>query len=281
MRQYLDYLKKVKDEGIDLGDRTKTGTRNLFGELLEFDLQEGFPLQTTKKIHLPSVIGELLWFLSGDTNTAELKRLGIRIWDEWATEYGELGPIYGYQWRSWRGYNRGEEIDQIQYVINNLNLRPESRRTLVSTWNVGDLPDESISPQDNVDLGKMALAPCHVLFQFFPMGDRLDCVMYQRSQDIILGAPFNIASYALLLHMVAQQTGYRAGKLKMMVGVAHIYKDHLEDPTITDEILSRTPKALPTLKIKRIPESIFDYKVEDFEFINYNPDPAVKAKIAV
>ena len=263
MKEYLNYLEKVLNEGVEKKDRTNTGTLSIFGAQLRFDLQKGFPLVTTKKIHLKSVVHELLWFLSGDTNTKYLVENGVTIWDEWADEHGDLGPVYGKQWRSWLGPN-GEHIDQISNVIEMIKTNPDSRRLIVSAWNVADL--------DN-----MALMPCHAFFQFYVAEGKLSCQLYQRSADSFLGVPFNLASYALLTHMVAHQTGLDVGEFVWTGGDCHIYSNHVNQ---VKEQLSRSPRELPLLKIKRKPADIFSYTFEDFEFINYNPHPAIKAPVA-
>ena len=227
MKQYLDLMRHVRQNGTQKGDRTGTGTLSLFGYQMRFDLAQGFPLVTTKKLHLRSIIHELLWFLKGETNTRYLKENGVSIWDEWATPDGALGPIYGYQWRSWPTPD-GQSLDQISHVIEQIRINPNSRRHIVSAWNVGDLPDESVSPQENVAHNKMALAPCHAFFQFYVADGRLSCQLYQRSADIFLGVPFNIASYALLTMMVAQATGLEPGDFVHTFGDAHLYQNHLE-----------------------------------------------------
>lgn len=280
MQQYLDLMREIKEQGVDKGDRTGTGTRSLFGRQLRFDLQAGFPLLTTKKVHLKSVIYELLWFLSGSTDNTWLQQRGVTIWNEWALETGDLGPIYGKQWRSWACPD-GTTIDQIAMVVEQIKRNPDSRRLIVSGWNPADLPDESLSPQENVRRGKAALPPCHTLFQFYVVNGRLSCQLYQRSADFFLGVPFNIASYALLTHMMAQQCDLEVGEFVHTFGDLHLYANHLNDPNIVDEQLSRTPRALPTLKIRRRPADIFSYDYEDFEVIGYDPDPAIRAPIAV
>jgi len=264
MRQYLDLMQDILDNGYQKGDRTGTGTLSVFGRQLRFDLSEGFPLVTTKKLHLRSIIHELLWFLSGDTNIKYLKENGVSIWDEWADENGDLGPVYGHQWRSWPAPN-GEKVDQISKVIDQIKKKPNSRRHIVSAWN----PSE---------VDKMALPPCHALFQFYVAGDTLSCQLYQRSADYFLGVPFNIASYALLVHMFAQQCDLKPGEFVWTGGDVHLYSNHLEQAR---EQLSREPKSLPQLNIKRKPASIFDYKFEDFEILNYESHPTIKAPIAV
>lgn len=277
MKAYLDLLQYIIDQGTQKGDRTGTGTLSVFGYQMRFDLQQGFPLLTTKKLHLPSIIHELLWFLSGDSNIEYLKQNKVRIWNEWATEDGEIGPLYGKQWTAWQTPD-GEVINQIEQVIETLKTNPNSRRMIVSAWNPADLPDESISPQDNVHQGRMALAACHAFFQFYVAEGRLSCQLYQRSADTFLGVPFNIASYALLTHMVAQQTGYQVGEFIWTGGDVHLYNNTLEQ---TREQLQRTPYPLPQLNIKRKPDSIFDYQFEDFEILNYQAHPHIKAQVSV
>ncbi len=277
MRQYLDLLQDILDNGAQKGDRTGTGTLSVFGRQMRFDLNEGFPLVTTKQIHLPSVIHELLWFLKGDTNTKYLRDNGVKIWDEWATEDGELGPVYGKQWRSWT-IGDYKAVDQIKEVLWQLQNKPNSRRIIVSTWNVADLPDESISPQANVKNGKMALAPCHCLFQFYVANGKLSCQLYQRSCDTFLGVPFNIASYALLTHMVAQQCGLGVGEFIWTGGDVHLYSNHLEQARLQ---LTRELYPLPKLVLDFNPYSIFDYEFCDFSLSDYRYHPSIKAKISV
>ena len=264
MKQYLDLLQHVLDHGILKEDRTGTGTHSVFGYQMRFDLQNGFPLLTTKKLHLKSIIHELLWFLKGDTNVKYLQANGVRIWNEWADENGDLGHIYGYQWRSWPDYNGGH-IDQIKEAIDTIQNNPDSRRIIVSAWNVADLP-------------QMNLPPCHAFFQFYVANGKLSLQLYQRSADIFLGVPFNIASYALLLMMVAQVTGLEAGDFVHTLGDAHIYNNHIEQ---VREQLSREPRALPTMKLNPNVKSIFDFKYEDFELTDYNPHPHIAGKVAV
>ncbi|GAA4406488.1 thymidylate synthase [Quisquiliibacterium transsilvanicum] len=264
MKPYLDLMRHVLEHGADKADRTGTGTRSVFGWQMRFDLSQGFPLVTTKKLHLRSIINELIWFLSGDTSTRWLRENGVSIWDEWADENGELGPIYGYQWRHWRTTDGGE-IDQISDVIDRIRKDPDSRRLIVSAWNVADLP-------------KMALAPCHAFFQFYVAGGRLSCQMYQRSADIFLGVPFNIASYALLTHMVAQQCDLEPGDFVWTGGDCHLYSNHLEQAR---EQLAREPHPLPRLEILRRPDSIFDYRFEDFAVHDYRAHPHIKAPVAI
>ncbi|MFT5888794.1 MAG: thymidylate synthase [Zhongshania sp.] len=279
MRQYLDLLRDVRDNGTDKGDRTGVGTRSVFGRQLRFDLRQGFPLLTTKKVHLRSIICELIWFLQGSCDNNWLQERGVSIWNEWALESGDLGPIYGRQWRSWACPD-GSTIDQISDVIEMIRRKPDSRRLLVNAWNPADLPDESLSPQENVRRGRAALPPCHTLFQFYVAEGRLSCQLYQRSADLFLGVPFNIASYALLTHMIAQQCDLEVGDFVHTFGDCHLYQNHLTEE-IVEEQLRRSPKALPTLRIKRRPDSVFDYTLEDFEFENYQPYPGIKAPIAV
>lgn len=276
--QYLRLLKKILDEGTPKGDRTGTGTHSLFGAQMRFNLQEGFPLLTTKKVHMKSITHELLWFLKGETNTKYLTDNGVSIWDEWATQTGDLGPVYGKQWRDFGG------VDQIKDVIEQIKQRPNSRRLIVSAWNPAALPDESVSPQANVENGKMALAPCHCLFQFYvapgthPQRGALSCQLYQRSADIFLGVPFNIASYSLLTHMVAQVCDLEVGDFVHTFGDVHLYQNHLQQ-ALTQ--LEREPKALPTLKLNPAIKDIFGFRFEDIEILNYDPHPGIKAPIAV
>ena len=264
MKQYLDLLQHVLDHGILKEDRTGTGTHSVFGYQMRFDLQNGFPLLTTKKLHLKSIIHELLWFLKGDTNVKYLQENGVRIWNEWADENGDLGHIYGYQWRSWPDYDGGH-IDQIKEAIDTIQNNPDSRRIIVSAWNVADLP-------------QMNLPPCHAFFQFYVANGKLSLQLYQRSADIFLGGPFNIASYALLLMMVAQVTGLEAGDFVHTLGDAHIYNNHIEQ---VREQLSREPRDLPKMKLNPDVKSIFDFKYEDFELTDYNPHPHIAGKVAV
>ncbi len=277
MKQYLQLVEKILNEGQQKGDRTGSGTLSLFGYQMRFDLSQGFPLVTTKKVHLKSIIHELLWFLKGDTNIAYLQDNKVSIWNEWADENGELGPVYGHQWRSWPT-PQGEQIDQIETIIEQIKQTPNSRRIIVSAWNVADLPDETISPQANVALGKMALAPCHAFFQFYVADGKLSCQLYQRSCDTFLGLPFNIASYALLTHMVAQQCELDVGDFIWTGGDVHLYMNHLEQAKLQ---ISREPYDLPTLHIKRKPESIFDYQYEDFELKDYQSHAHIKGEISV
>lgn len=277
MRQYLDLLQHIYELGTKKEDRTGTGTRSIFGTQLRFNLQEGFPLLTTKKLSTRAIIHELLWFLMGSTNINYLKENGVKIWDEWATEDGDLGPVYGKQWRKWEGPD-GRVIDQVSDVIEQIKKRPHSRRLIVSAWNPSELPDESVSPQENVKNGRMALAPCHCLFQFYVADGRLSCQLYQRSADVFLGVPFNIASYSLLTHMIAQVCGLQAGDFVHTFGDVHLYSNHLEQ---AKEQLGREPKGLPQLKLNSAVSSIFDFRFGDIEILNYDPHPAIKAPIAV
>ncbi len=274
MKQYHDLLKHVLENGSQKGDRTGTGTKSVFGYQMRFDLSEGFPMVTTKKLHLKSIIHELLWFLKGDTNIEYLKENGVRIWNEWADDNGDLGPVYGHQWRNWNS----EGIDQIKEVVETLKNNPNSRRMLVSAWNPSVLPDTSVSFSENVANGKAALPPCHAFFQFYVADGKLSCQLYQRSADIFLGVPFNIASYALLTMMMAQVCGYKPGDFVHTFGDAHIYSNHMEQVELQ---LSREPRPLPTMKINPEIKDIFGFKFEDFNLENYNPHPGIKAKVAV
>lgn len=279
MKAYLDLMQDVVDNGVDREDRTGVGTRSVFGRQIRFDLGKGFPLVTTKKVHLKSIIVELLWFLKGSTDNSWLKERGVSIWDEWATATGDLGPIYGKQWRSWAGPD-GQVVDQISEVIDQIRNKPHSRRLIVSAWNPVELPDESMAPQENVKQGRMALAPCHCLFQFYVQNGKLSCQLYQRSADLFLGVPFNIASYALLTHMIAQQCDLEVGEFIHTFGDCHLYTNHLTEDIVFEQ-LKRTPKALPSLRISRRPASIFDYELEDFEVQGYESDPTIRAPIAI
>lgn len=274
MRQYLDLVRRVIDEGVVKEDRTGTGTRSVFGHQMRFDLSEGFPLVTTKKIHMKSIVHELLWFIQGDTNIEYLTQNGVRIWNEWADENGDLGPVYGHQWRNWNS----EDIDQLSNVINTLKNNPDSRRMLVSAWNPSVLPDTSKSFSENVANGKAALPPCHAFFQFYVANGKLSCQLYQRSADIFLGVPFNIASYALLTEMLAQVCGYQAGEFIHTLGDAHIYTNHMDQIALQ---LSRTPKPLPTLKLNKAITDLFAFRAEDIEIVNYEPHPGIKGVVAV
>lgn len=264
MRQYLDLMQHVLDNGVFKEDRTGTGTKSVFGYQMRFDLEEGFPLVTTKKLHLRSIIHELLWFLKGDTNIKYLKENGVSIWDEWADENGNLGPVYGYQWRSWPSAD-GSHIDQISQIIDQLKNNPDSRRIIVSAWNVGEIEN-------------MALPPCHAFFQFYVAQGKLSCQLYQRSADIFLGVPFNIASYALLTMMAAQVTNLKPGEFIHTFGDAHLYSNHLEQVKLQ---LSRSPHPLPEMKINAEVKNLFEFKFEDFELVNYICDPHIKAPVAV
>lgn len=274
MKQYLDLVKHVIDNGIGKDDRTGTGTKSVFGYQMRFDLQQGFPILTTKKLHLKSIIHELLWFLKGDTNIAYLKENGIKIWDAWADENGNLGPVYGHQWRNWNS----EGIDQITEVIETIKTNPSSRRLLVSAWNPSVLPDTSKSFSENVAHNKAALPPCHAFFQFYVSDGKLSCQLYQRSADIFLGVPFNIASYALLTMMVAQVTGYEYGDFIHTFGDAHIYNNHRAQ---IDLQLTRTPRTLPKMRLNHKITNIFNFKFEDFELIGYDPYPLIKGQVSV
>ena len=264
MKQYLELMRHVKTHGVRKDDRTGTGTVSVFGYQMRFNLSEGFPAITTKKLHFRSIIGELLWFLSGDTNIHSLHEYGVSIWDEWADEDGDLGPIYGYQWRSWPTAD-GRHVDQVTRVLDQIKSNPDSRRLMVSAWNVGEIE-------------KMALPPCHTLFQFYVADGRLSCQLYQRSADIFLGVPFNIASYSLLTLMVAQIVGLKPGDFVHTLGDAHLYLNHLEQ---ADLQLTRQPRPLPQMKIKAEVDSLFDFKYEDFEIVGYDPHPGIRAPVAV
>ena len=264
MKIYLNLLEKILNEGVQKGDRTGTGTLSIFGHQMRFDLSEGFPLLTTKKLHTKSIIYELLWFLKGDTNVRYLQEHGVRIWNEWADENGDLGPVYGHQWRSWPDYDGGV-IDQIQYVVNQIKTNPNSRRMIVSAWNVAEV-------------NKMALPPCHTLFQFYVCDGRLSLQLYQRSADTFLGVPFNIASYALLCMMMAHVCGLRPGEFIHTTGDTHLYLNHLEQARLQ---LTREPRPLPTMRINPDVKSIFDFQFEDFELVGYDPHPHIKAEVSV
>lgn len=279
MKQYLGLIQDILDNGVDRGDRTGTGTRSVFGRQLRFDLSQGFPLVTTKSVHLKSVIVELLWFLQGRTDVAWLQERGCKIWNEWADTNGDLGPVYGKQWRSWACPD-GSTIDQISGVIDQIRRHPHSRRLIVSAWNPADLPDESRSPQQNVADGRMALAACHTLFQFYVAEGRLSCQLYQRSADVFLGVPFNIASYALLTHMIAQQCELLPGDFVHTFGDCHLYHNHLTDAIVYEQ-LRREPRKLPRLEIRSKPDSIFAYQLEDFDFVDYQPHPRIVAPVSV
>ncbi len=264
MRQYLDLMQRVLDAGTPKTDRTGTGTLSIFGHQMRFDLQQGFPLVTTKKLHLKSIIYELLWFLRGDTNVRYLHEHGVTIWNEWADEHGDLGPVYGHQWRSWARPD-GETVDQVSEVIERIKTHPDSRRLIISAWNVGELP-------------QMALPPCHLLFQFYVADGRLSCQLYQRSADIFLGVPFNIASYSLLTLMVAQVTGLEPGEFIHTFGDAHLYQNHIQQARLQ---LSRAPRSLPRLRMNGEVPSIFDFQYEDFQLEDYDPHPHIRAPVAV
>ena len=277
MKQYLELMRHVRDNGVFKGDRTGTGTKSVFGYQMRFDLSEGFPMVTTKKLHLKSIVHELLWFLKGDTSTRYLVENGVSIWNEWADENGDLGPVYGKQWRSW-DVGDGTAVDQIAELVVALKERPNSRRLIVSAWNPAQLPDETISPQENVKIGKMALAPCHCLFQFYVADGKLSCQLYQRSADIFLGVPFNIASYALFTMMLAQVCDLELGEFVHTFGDAHLYSNHFEQ---VETQLARTPGTLPTIKMNPDVKNIFDFKFEDFELCDYNPQPHISAPVAI
>jgi len=274
MKQYIDLVNTVLENGAEKGDRTGTGTKSIFGYQMRFNLSKGFPLVTTKKIHIKSVIHELLWFIKGETNIKYLSDNGVRIWNEWADKNGNLGPVYGYQWRNWNN----ENIDQLSDVINTLKTNPNSRRMLISAWNPSVLPDTSKSFSENVANGKAALPPCHSFFQFYVANNKLSCQLYQRSADIFLGVPFNIASYALLTEMLAQVCGFKAGEFIHTLGDAHIYNNHMEQIRLQ---LSRTTKPLPKLKLNPKIQNLFDFKYEDVEILNYEPHPAIKGIVSV
>ena len=275
--QYLALLRDILANGVKRGDRTGTGTLSVFGRMYRHDLREGFPLLTTKKLHVKSIVHELLWFLQGGTNTKYLKDHGVSIWDEWATDSGDLGPIYGAQWRGWPGRD-GQPIDQVTALIAGIRRNPNSRRHIISAWNVAYLPDEHQKPQENALAGRMALAPCHVLYQFYVADGRLSCMLTQRSEDVLLGVPYNGASVAFLTHMVAQQCDLEPGEIVHSFGDLHLYLNHIEQARLQ---LSREPRPLPRLRITRRPESISDYQYEDFEVIGYDPHPHISAPISV
>ncbi len=277
MKQYLDLMRYVRDHGVRKEDRTGTGTVSTFGYQMRFNLEEGFPLVTTKKCHLKSIIHELLWFLRGDTNIGYLQEHNVKIWNEWATPEGDLGPVYGAQWRSW-AIPDGGVIDQMADVIEQIKTKPDSRRLIVSAWNPAYLPDEGVAPHDNAASGKMALPPCHTLFQFYVLNGKLSCQLYQRSADIFLGVPFNIASYALLTLMVAQVAGLKPGDFVHTLGDAHLYTNHMEQ---VDLQLTRDPLPLPSMHINPYVNDLFEFKYEDFELLNYQSHGAIKAPIAI
>ncbi|RDH42403.1 thymidylate synthase [Zooshikella ganghwensis] len=277
MKQYLALMQHVYDHGVFRNDRTGTGAYSVFGYQMRFDLQQGFPLVTTKKCHLRSIIHELLWFLKGDTNIGYLQENGVSIWNEWATDEGELGPVYGKQWRSWEGAN-GEVVDQLSQLIHDIKTNPNSRRLVVSAWNPTVLPDTSISPKENAVIGKQALPPCHCLFQFYVADGKLSCQLYQRSADIFLGVPFNIASYALLTMMIAQVCDLQLGEFVHTLGDAHLYANHLEQAKTQ---LERNPLPLPTMRINPEVKDLFAFTFDDFALENYQFHPHIKAPIAV
>ena len=274
MKQYLDLVQHVMDNGVSKNDRTGTGTKSIFGYQMRFNLENGFPLVTTKKLHLKSIIHELLWFLKGDTNIKYLQDNGVKIWDGWADKNGDLGPVYGSQWRNWNNDN----IDQISNLIEMIKKNPKSRRMIVSAWNPSVLPDTSISFNENIKNGKAALPPCHAFFQFYVANGKLSCQLYQRSADIFLGVPFNIASYSLFTHMVAHVCELKVGDFIHTFGDAHIYTNHFDQVKLQ---LSRKPNKLPSLKIKRSVKDIFDFKYDDFEILNYNPHPHIKGVVSI
>ena len=274
MKQYLDLLRYVESNGVKKDDRTGTGTKSIFGYQMRFDLSKGFPLVTTKKIHVKSVIHELLWFLKGSTNISYLQENGVRIWNEWANEKGDLGPIYGHQWRNWNS----DGVDQINEVIETLKINPDSRRMLVSAWNPSVLPNPNLSFAENISNQKAALPPCHAFFQFYVSNDKLSCQLYQRSADVFLGVPFNIASYALLTMMVAQVCNYKPGDFVHTFGDVHIYSNHEEQ---VKEQLSRSPKPLPIMRLNKNVTSIFEFTYSDFEIINYDPHPLIPGAVSI
>ena len=274
MKQYIDLLKHISDNGLEKKDRTGTGTVSVFGYQMRFNLQDGFPLVTTKKLHLRSIIHELIWFINGETNIKYLKDNGGTIWDEWADSKGDLGPIYGHQWRNWNS----DGVDQLKDVINSLKTNPSSRRMIVTAWNPNIIPDSKKSFSENVKDGKAALTPCHAFVQFYVADNKLSCQMYQRSADVFLGVPFNIASYSLLTHMIAQVCGYEVGDFVHTFGDTHIYLNHFEQVKLQ---LSREPMPLPTLKLNQTVKNIEDFKFDDIEILNYNYHPAIKGKISV
>ena len=274
MKQYLDLLNHVKNKGISKADRTGTGTTSVFGYQMRFDLSEGFPMLTTKKLHLKSIIHELLWFIDGNTNIKYLNDNGVKIWDAWANENGDLGPVYGAQWRNWNN----EGIDQLQLVIDQIKSNPDNRRIIVSAWNPSVMPDTKKTFEENVANGKAALPPCHAFFQFYVANGKLSCQLYQRSADVFLGVPFNIASYALFTMMMAQVCDLEPGEFIHSFGDVHLYNNHLEQAEIQ---LAREPRSLPKMKINPAIKSIFDFKFEDFELLNYNPHPHIKGEVSV
>jgi thymidylate synthase len=277
LKAYQDLLADVLSNGVEKGDRTGTGTLSVFGRQFRHNLEDGFPLLTTKKLHFKSIINEMIWFLNGDTNTKWLKEHGVSIWDEWATEDGDLGPIYGKQWTAWPAQD-GKTINQIDYVINTLKTNPNSRRILFHGWNVEYLPDESVSPQENARNGKMALPPCHLLYQFYVANNKLSAHLYIRSSDLLLGNPYNLAGVSFLTHMLAQQCDLGVGEVVVTMGDAHIYLNHIEQVKLQ---LTREPRPLPKLVFKRKPASIYDYKFEDFEIVGYDPHPHIRAPVSI
>jgi len=277
MKPYLDLLQDILDNGVEKGDRTGTGTKSVFARQFRHNLNEGFPLLTTKKLHFKGIANELIWFLNGDTNIKWLKENGVSIWDEWATETGDLGPIYGKQWTEWPTKDGGS-VNQIDYVVDCLKNNPDSRRILFHGWNVEYLPDESVSPQENAMAGRMALPPCHLLYQFYVANGKLSSQLYIRSSDSLLGLPYNTASLALLIHMLAQQCDLDLGEIIITTGDSHIYSNHMEQ-VLTQ--LARAPRKLPSLKINRKPDSIYDYRFEDFAIEGYDPHPHIAAPVAV
>lgn len=277
MKMYHDLLADVLENGVEKGDRTGTGTLSVFGRQFRHNLEDGFPLLTTKKLHFKSIINEMIWFLNGDTNTKWLKENGVKIWDEWATEDGELGPIYGKQWTAWPTQD-GKTINQIDYVVHTLKTNPNSRRILFHGWNVEYLPDESVSPQENARNGKMALPPCHLLYQFYVANNKLSAHLYIRSSDLLLGNPYNLAGVSFLTHMLAQQCDLGLGEVVVTMGDAHIYLNHIDQVKLQ---LTREPRQLPKLVLKRKPASIYDYKFEDFEIVGYDPHPHIPAPVSI
>lgn len=277
MRSYLDLLNDVLENGARKGDRTGTGTVSVFGRQYRHDLSKGFPLLTTKKLHFKSIVNELIWFLNGDTNIKWLNENGVKIWNEWATEEGDLGPVYGKQWTAWPTKDGGS-INQIDYVVDAIKSNPNSRRIIFHGWNVEFLPDEKVSPQENAKNGKMALPPCHLLYQFYVANGKLSSHLYIRSSDMFLGLPYNTASLACLTHMLAQQCDLDVGEIVITLSDAHIYSNHMEQ---VQTQLAREPRALPTLQFKRKPASIYDYKFEDFELVGYDPHPHIAAPVSV
>lgn len=277
MKAYQDLLADVLSNGVEKGDRTGTGTISVFGRQFRHNLEDGFPLLTTKKLHFKSIINEMIWFLNGDTNTKWLKENGVKIWDEWATENGDLGPVYGKQWTAWPTQD-GKTINQIDYVVNTLKTNPNSRRILFHGWNVEYLPDESVSPQENARNGKMALPPCHLLYQFYVANNKLSTHLYIRSSDLLLGNPYNLAGASFLTHMLAQQCDMGVGEIVVTMGDAHIYLNHIDQVKLQ---LTREPRPLPKLVLKRKPASIYDYKFEDFEIEGYDPHPHISAPVSI